>query len=543
MKIRNLIFSGLLALLTNSPLLAQVPVLNSYPAAAPTVYLDFDGETISNTIWNALGMGGNYVCPAANVTTSEINAIFNLVAEDFRPFTLNITTDYTRYTAAMPGRRVRVVLTTYWQYMSASPMAPGLSMMNCFSDGSETPLLVYTSLLNSGVSPRVKNIADVISHEVGHALGLAHQAAWNASCNLQQEYYTGLGSGQAGWAPIMGAGYYRNRTTWYNGTAINGCQQFQNDLELITNPRNGISFRTDDYSDLPEQAFPLQWTGNTSVTNGEIATNSDADYFRFTLPNTRRVHLNANPVAADASLTGANLDIKLSLFDNRRTDGREVNPDDLLSAFLDTVLPAGDYYIKVQGQGSHLAPAYAVLGGYILNVTTAAATTLALHSFFLAGAAQGSTHTLNWKLEADETVVEQVLEASADGNGYNRVSEILPAGRTWSGQMQDRSTYYRVRVRLSDGKLYYSNTVLLRGKAADARPRVEGTVSSGGAVVVSSPLACGFSLVDLNGAIVYRGRLVPGTNTLHLPALRSGIFLLAYADEGNRFGTDRILVP
>ena len=139
MKIRNLIFSALLALLANSTLRAQVPVLNSYPAAAPTVYLDFDGETISNTIWNALGMGGNYVCPAANVTTSEIDAIFNLVAEDFRPFTLNITTDYTRYAAAMPGRRVRVVLTTYWQYMSATPSAPGLSMINCFQTAPKHP--------------------------------------------------------------------------------------------------------------------------------------------------------------------------------------------------------------------------------------------------------------------------------------------------------------------------------------------------------------------------------------------------------------------
>ena len=31
---------------------AQVPILNSNPSAAPTIFLDFDGHTVTGTAWN-----------------------------------------------------------------------------------------------------------------------------------------------------------------------------------------------------------------------------------------------------------------------------------------------------------------------------------------------------------------------------------------------------------------------------------------------------------------------------------------------------------
>jgi len=68
-----------------------VPKLNSYPSATATIFLDFDGHYVQSTLWN----GGNPLnCAASAMTDPQIVETFNRVAEDFRPFDINITTDF-----------------------------------------------------------------------------------------------------------------------------------------------------------------------------------------------------------------------------------------------------------------------------------------------------------------------------------------------------------------------------------------------------------------------------------------------------------------
>src|SRR5687768_11866612 len=76
---------------------AQVPVLNSYPSASATVYLDFDGQYVTGTSWN---WGGPINAQPATISVTAMQEIFNRVAEDYRPFNINITTDSTVYTNA-----------------------------------------------------------------------------------------------------------------------------------------------------------------------------------------------------------------------------------------------------------------------------------------------------------------------------------------------------------------------------------------------------------------------------------------------------------
>jgi hypothetical protein len=64
--------------------------LNSLPTAQATIYLDFDGHTVIHPFWNA---GFPLHCDAAELSEEQITEIFNRVAEDFRPFDVNITTD------------------------------------------------------------------------------------------------------------------------------------------------------------------------------------------------------------------------------------------------------------------------------------------------------------------------------------------------------------------------------------------------------------------------------------------------------------------
>ena len=71
-----------------------------------------------------------------------------------------------------------------------------------------------------------KNIAEATSHEIGHNLNLRHDSVINGA-----SYYTGTSDIE--WAPIMGVGYYKGRTTFgKTGDYINANND-ENDFDLI----------------------------------------------------------------------------------------------------------------------------------------------------------------------------------------------------------------------------------------------------------------------------------------------------------------------
>ena len=84
------------------------PALSSFPSAQATIYLDFDGYRVVSTSWN----GGNALdCQAAPMSDAQITEVFNRVAEDYRPFNVNVTTDANKFLAAPLNRRIRVIVT------------------------------------------------------------------------------------------------------------------------------------------------------------------------------------------------------------------------------------------------------------------------------------------------------------------------------------------------------------------------------------------------------------------------------------------------
>jgi hypothetical protein len=60
----------------------SLPVLNSLPAARATIYLDFDGQNVTNAYWKG---GTPFFCDPAGMTDAQVTEIFNRVAEDYRP--------------------------------------------------------------------------------------------------------------------------------------------------------------------------------------------------------------------------------------------------------------------------------------------------------------------------------------------------------------------------------------------------------------------------------------------------------------------------
>ena len=84
--------------------LANTFKLHSLAGANHVIYLDFDGHTTSGTSWNSSYNGGSsFVSPAydrdgnpysfSDAELTEIQRIWQRVAEDFRPFGVNVTTE------------------------------------------------------------------------------------------------------------------------------------------------------------------------------------------------------------------------------------------------------------------------------------------------------------------------------------------------------------------------------------------------------------------------------------------------------------------
>ena len=139
------------------PAIAQVPLYNSYPEAAATIYLDFDGQYLEGTSWN---MSGPLSLAPSNLNSNQVTEIYKRVSEDYRPFEVNVTTDSTKYWNAPADQRMRIILTITSEWYGS---VGGVSYMNSFTWGDNTPAFVFTRLLNYNV----KYIAEATSHEAG----------------------------------------------------------------------------------------------------------------------------------------------------------------------------------------------------------------------------------------------------------------------------------------------------------------------------------------------------------------------------------------
>ena len=363
--------------------LNQTFVLHSRPGAQRVIYLDFNGYLATGTAWNssyglsaidapAFDLDGN---PAAFSTTelSVIQYIWQRVAEDYAPFDVDVTTEeppadaLTRTSASDLTFGTRAVITKDWTANTANPCnCGGFAYVGVFDDTSEfyKPAYIFYNNLGSG---NEKFVAEAISHEVGHNLGLSHDGTTTGSA-----YYTGHGSGATGWAPIMGVGYYQSLVQWSKGEYPNA-NNTEDDLARI--PLFGAPLRADDHGDTFVTATPLIATTAAGVTtlsgDGVINSRTDVDMFRF-VSGAGTITLNINPAARSA-----NLDLNAELYDANGVLVAASNPLDALNASISVSTAGGTYYLKIDGVGKGDLTTgysdYASLGQYLINGSVSAA--------------------------------------------------------------------------------------------------------------------------------------------------------------------------
>ena len=329
---------------------ASLPLLDSKPGARGVLYLDFDGETVTDSNWNA---GVTIFAAPANVagvaiSAAQVTDVWKRVAEDFRPFNLTVTTDPAIYAAAPVGERMHCIITptSSWYDVPVGGITWLESYRASVADSNFTATIPCFVFNNNSTSV----IALTCSHELGHALGLSHDGT------AAVEYYAGNDTGATSWGPIMGAPYGKSVTQWSNG-GYPGANNTEDDIQVMaaTVAESGVvnGLIDDEAGANTAQAKPMPITSPVNIT-GTITQSTDVDWYKFTTSG-GAINFTVTPSAVDPDL-----DTKLTLYDSTGTIMNPVSPvlaTSLTSNLSRSSLAPGVYYLAVSGKGRPAVPA------------------------------------------------------------------------------------------------------------------------------------------------------------------------------------------
>ncbi len=361
-------------------------LLHSRPGAAKVIYLDFNGHVIKGALWNTDMIAPSIVSPAFDLdgkpTTfnyaehAMIQKIWKEISDAFAAFDVDVTTqdpgvENIRKTAVGDtnfGSRVcfggkSSYLPNLLQPGDDPDGILGITMLNSFNYqvstvayANDCPVLIFSdSLYQKGSA---KDVADTAVHELGHAFNLNHSATDDGTD--QVEYYAGHND----WAPYMGDTMGKSVAQWTNGDYDANATNTEDNLLEIS---KSIPYKLpDDHGNTTGSATVLSTTEvkstersvlpvylyNSSAT-GLIHNRADKDVFKIEVGEGE---FYAEAIAADPQ---ANLNIGLRLLDSAGDEvlddyGYSYFSEDGMNGYLYNVsLPAGTYYIEVDGVGAY----------------------------------------------------------------------------------------------------------------------------------------------------------------------------------------------
>lgn len=280
--------------------------LSSLPGADKTIFLDFDGATYTKGGWvDRYGKGASLTFGKFSSDSDPgfsdderlaIQTIYNMVAEDYAPFQVNVTTKRppaSALTRDSPGDSVYglTALVSSSSSVSTDCGCGGLGFIGITRSDTDlsyhSPALVFANNL----AFETEFIAETTSHELGHNFGLTHDG------EIDADYH----SGNSLWAPIMGVSYQAAQTQWSNGD-YEGANNQQDDLDIIART-TGV--RPDDHDETTADT-PLP--GGAKVS-GILSSAQDTDSFRFTASGSTLIEVSPAP-------QGGNVDVKATLLDS-----------------------------------------------------------------------------------------------------------------------------------------------------------------------------------------------------------------------------------
>lgn len=340
-------------------------LLHSNPSASAIIYLDFDGQDWqTDSCWigeygiaeGETAQGYTLDGDASSFSDIERNAIFEIwanVAEEFAMFDVDVTTE--RPTGereiAFQSRGTHALILSEESIRKACACG-GVAFESVFNSGEtwSYPALVFSKYGEYFAPP--SDTAELISHEVGHTLGLAHDGT------ATETYYRG----HAMWSPLMGAGRGRGIATWsyggYPRAVTRSTQSAGNDDYAQIG--YFLDLHQDDFGNTLDTAKRLSDADLEGITHGIISTREDSDVFQFEVTEELEGLWEIEVLPAPYS---PNLDPELKLFDGMGNVLTTENPlvqvpsnlytnlIDGLDAHISIELSAGVYFISIDGVG------------------------------------------------------------------------------------------------------------------------------------------------------------------------------------------------
>lgn len=354
--------------------------------------------------------------PLNGVTKENMYRAWQIVADQYSMYNINITTNPTVYNTAKSANILRTGVINFVNQDGRSN-AP-LSAFGTTSAGT-----LYRNP-SSGFDYGY-GIGMTAAHEVGHQMGMNHDHGGTGG-----EYFEGIAAYQ--WGPIMGnywmgANWAASRWTWSKGE-YNTATNFEDDLRIM-NVNESIPYVADDNPS--GKALVLDGAGNIDPLSnfGQIEKTGDTDAFTFTVTGNGKLDLKVDPIEYFGML-----DVDAKIYNAAGTLVSSSNKSVNRSAeFIGLNLGAGDYRLVIAG-GAEGTPQngfsnYSSLGYYAMKGTLVGSTPPAdvmLSSGV--GLANQSAATGTWKYYAIDvpagktSVVFSLNGANGDADLYSQLS-------------------------------------------------------------------------------------------------------------------------
>lgn len=364
----------------------QTFTLHSRAGSKHTIFLNFQGAFVGDTLWNdeddipaktydAFSLDANF----GSYSTAEheyIQEVWRVVSETYATFDVDVTTQnpgvgaYNRNGPTDPTYGDQVLFTDDPDSnpVCEPPSCGGVAFVDTFDNTKDNQnyyepawVRTFNSATNAGIAA---------AHEVGHTLGLFH----DGRAEPKEAYYQGHGA----WTPIMGSG--PNAIQQFSKGEYANANNKQDDLATIV--ATGLPTIPDDAGNTIATATTLGARATYAV-DGVITNSADQDVYRIG-PCTGPI-----TVAAHGTGVASALDLRVDVYDGAGTSLGSQNPPSGQTAGLPHLATGVDvpafspsaastYFVKVDGVGSG-SPAttgysdYGSIGSYTLDVSGCAA--------------------------------------------------------------------------------------------------------------------------------------------------------------------------